>query len=697
MFHLGFFLSAETRKKFSVRFVTFVTIGRRRVAITAGFFQNLDHLFIWREGEKMSSTKKSISRRDFVKSAAATMAAVAGSSVLGGCAPKTAATDAAPAAAPAGGAAPAAASVAGSVPGYSGEIDWLGKAPVIADADITKTVDVDVLVLGGGHAGVMAALSASEAGAKVAVIEKKDEAGFSTDYWHRVGEDIGHVNSQWLIKQGYGPYDTGEVVTEFVKRSGGRVNPEIIRLYVENSGAMFDHMVEIYESYADLRKERFSKVEFEYTGDNPGKVTYDLSDMLSKDNVFVQCQKDPNTKYPIDLNGYKTWPCNAMFQGPALHKPVNPFVSALRYFELFMDQKAKDLGAEWYYEHTAVVLTQDSAGAVTGAIVKDKDGKYIKFNAAKGTLVSCGDFSSNADMCWSLLTDIREWNERAGDTSGTLKGMYQDGSGHKLCCWAGGMIEASPRGAMGGGASASGPWGSTPMLQLNAKAERFANEAATPWISHAGLRQPKGLLTVVTDSKYMESITVAGLDHGGPNFGRGTVWTDDFDADMAQVLAAGKDGYPVRGITVAERNPQTVYGANTLEELAGYLGYTGDLAKTFIASIAHYNELCKAGDDTDFGKDAKALIPIDTAPFYGCKGENTGKMSIGLVTLTGMVTDNKLNVIGKDGNPIKGLYTAGNCLGGRYGMAYVTPYAGNSVGMALTHGWLAGKFMTGKA
>lgn len=47
------------------------------------------------------------------------------------------------------------------------------------------------------------------------------------------------------------------------------------------------------------------------------------------------------------------------------------------------------------------------------------------------------------------------------------------------------------------------------------------------------------------------------------------------------------------------------------------------------------------------------------------------------------------NGVKKD--PIKGLYTCGNCLGNRYGLEYVTPMASNSIGMAQTHGWLAGK------
>lgn len=582
------------------------------------------------------------------------------------------------------------------IPGYSSVGDWLGTAPVIADSDIAETQDVDVLIIGGGHAGLMAAVSAVDAGASVAVIEAQDEAGFYTDYWHRLGEDIGHVNSQWLIDRGYGPYDTGEVVDEFVKRSGGRVNPQLIRKYVEHSGPMFDRMVEIYESYEDFRKEHFSAVQFEYAGENARVETIDFSNMMSEEMLFNQTQMGlAGSDYPIVLNGWKTWPTNAMFQGPVLHEPVAPFVSAFRFFQLVIDQYTKDHGAKWFYEHAAVVLTQDAMGSVTGAIVQAPDGSYKKFNAAKGTLVATGDFSRNEAMNWALLNDLREMAERQGRSS--LAGMGRDGYGHKLCSWAGGQIESLPRPVMGGGgSSATGPWGFSPMLQLNANAKRYANEANTPWIGHVAVRQPLGLLTVITDAKYMDSIKIAGLDHGGPNFGRGTAWTDDFFEDMSHVADAGAQGYPVRGITVAERNAKVVFGAQTLEELAGYLGYRGAQVQAFVDEIARYNELCAAGVDADFGKDPIALIPIDTAPFYGCTGENTGVIGIGLVTLAGMVTDNDMNVMDAYGYPIDGLYVAGNTLGGRYGLNYVTPFAGNSVGMALTHGWLAGEIIANK-
>jgi succinate dehydrogenase/fumarate reductase flavoprotein subunit len=69
-------------------------------------------------------------------------------------------------------------------------------------------------------------------------------------------------------------------------------------------------------------------------------------------------------------------------------------------------------------------------------------------------------------------------------------------------------------------------------------------------------------------------------------------------------------------------------------------------------------------------------------------------VSAGLVSLTDLITNEKLQVLKKDRlTPINGLYAAGNCLGQRYGNAYSTPSAGNSMGMAMTHGRVAGKII----
>ena len=64
--------------------------------------------------------------------------------------------------------------------------------------------------------------------------------------------------------------------------------------------------------------------------------------------------------------------------------------------------------------------------------------------------------------------------------------------------------------------------------------------------------------------------------------------------------------------------------------------------------------------------------------------------------LNGLSTDGDMNVLKVDHNtPIPGLYAAGNTCGERYGNGYVGTSAGNSIGMAVTHGRVCSKYVAG--
>jgi succinate dehydrogenase/fumarate reductase flavoprotein subunit len=650
----------------------------------------------------MSSQQGKISRREFIKSTAATTVGVAAVGLLGGCAP-TQVTEA-PAAKPAvqstaapAPAASAASAAPGRLPGYCTSIDWLGKPPVIADKDITATIETDVVVVGGGHSGLLAALGAVDEGAKVAVIETQPWSAFvdlgktGTNMGGWYGEDIGHVNSKWLLDQGYGPYNTGEIAYEFIKRSIGRSDPDLIKLYVQNSGPMVDREMEIYRAAAARRKTEDGAVMVNKELHGKDGVTVDFSDMLAYPLAVNHHQLAKDTVYPLVVGDFKTWPANIQFYGNQGNN-IEYFVKYIHYYCL-------EHGATWYFEHTGVVLTQNSAGDVTGVIAEDvvNKGKYKKFVAKKGVVVAAGDFKGNPEMEWALLNEQQELHERnGGKIEDWANTATRNGSGHKMMCWAGAMMQAGPRGSMGGGSKVRTPFGTAPFLQLNSLGNRFHNEAGIPTADAIASRQIAGLGCYVTDKKAFQTATQNGLDHGSGNFG----WTEMYEAfkkSWDELKPGVREGGQVGGIGVAESlafQKNTVFCANTLDELADFLGYKGQAKQNFLAAVARYNELCKSKmGDTDYGKDKKLMLAVDEAPFYGGASQISGKQATGLVTLTGVIADAELRVArnGDKSTPIKGLYTCGNCLGGRYGLSYITPMAGNSIGMAQTHGWIAGK------
>ena len=568
---------------------------------------------------------------------------------------------------------------------YQCREDWLGLPPETGEP--AETYDCDVLVLGGGHAGIHAALAAAEGGAKVIVVEK-----WAEDMRKVKGEDIGHINSQWLIDQGYGPYDVGEVTNEFVRRAGGRCNPEIIRKFVANSGEMFDHL----QSLVTWPDERIHIMPT--TERNPDVSPYDPSQVICQVSGVTA---DGPVEYPMMCGGNGSYAAVAQFMGEISHDNSIPGCAAMSRLDEVMQfaiLKGEELGAEWHYGERALKLTTDESGAVTGAISqKLDDDTYVQYNAKTGVILCTGDYSGDAKMTWNLNADIAEFNARQGLTQDDLFSPFADctGDGQKMACWVGGVMEPTPRASMNTGGGGGGPWGTCPYLFLNANGERFCNEANAVGITEATLLQPAGTVCTVTDANYYETLKNAGLDHGAPNYGR-PVYYEELVEDMEAIELESPDGGPVRTCTIAERNPSTVYASETLEGALKLAGYEGDALQTALDQVAKYNELCATGKDSQYGKDSKYMVPIDTPPFYTAPASNSKTTSAGLVTLAGVETNNNLQVIDAAGNVIPGLYAAGNCLGERYGNSYATPFAGNSIGMAMTHGRVAGKIITGQ-
>jgi succinate dehydrogenase/fumarate reductase flavoprotein subunit len=117
--------------------------------------------------------------------------------------------------------------------------------------------------------------------------------------------------------------------------------------------------------------------------------------------------------------------------------------------------------------------------------------------------------------------------------------------------------------------------------------------------------------------------------------------------------------------------------------------------------VARYNSYARKGEDPDFGKGSSAygrylgdpdqkpnpcLAPIENAPYYAVR---VFPGSIG--TSRGLVTNASAEVLGRNGQPIEGLYACGNDMNSIMGGHYPGP--GITLGPALTFGYIAAMHM----
>jgi succinate dehydrogenase/fumarate reductase flavoprotein subunit len=120
----------------------------------------------------------------------------------------------------------------------------------------------------------------------------------------------------------------------------------------------------------------------------------------------------------------------------------------------------------------------------------------------------------------------------------------------------------------------------------------------------------------------------------------------------------------------------------TLEKLAAVIGGPMDAA-TLKESVKIFNGHCAKGKDAEFGRNADTMAPVETPPFYAVP------MYPGLVSTTGGPAINeKQQVIDPDERPIPRLYAAGTC-----GSVVTRVYSvtGGNLGGCMISGRISGK------
>ena len=359
--------------------------------------------------------------------------------------------------------------------------------------------------------------------------------------------------------------------------------------------------------------------------------------------------------------------------------------------ELLLDY-IRELGYDVDFKTSLAKLEKDSTGRITGIIAQStEDDHFIRYNANKGVLLACGGFPGNPYMMEQL--------DPLG-TSVTTACSYSPadkGYGIRAAVWAGANFdkEAAPmlfdRGIVApgvdggyvasdsafGGKAFPGPIrqynpGTQPFLKVNRNGERFANESS-PYndIVYAAAHQPGRVYAQICDANVLEDAKrFHTIGCSAQTRAGGEKY---FQGKVDEAVAAG-----------------TLFVCDTIEELADKLGFTGEAKDTFLATVDRYNELYDKQNDEDFGKPAYRLSAIRTAPFYGCwLGASL------LCTEQGIAINDKGQALDNDNKPMPGLYVTGDMSGSFFANNYPCLMAGVAMGRTLTYAIKAIKQMGG--
>lgn len=354
-------------------------------------------------------------------------------------------------------------------------------------------------------------------------------------------------------------------------------------------------------------------------------------------------------------------------------------------------QKAIDTGnVQTFYGCFVEKLIMDN-GRCVGLYARDAaTGEYIKCNASKGVILSTGDYSQNTKMLKHFCPEVIENNIQCLFTNVDVEGNFTNqGDGIQLGMWAGAQVQQSHAPMihhMGGGADLAGVgvMGNAGFLNLDLNGKRFMNEDLPGQQLENQIELQKNRESwQIFDSNWPEQLPYMPAAHGGACYYEDYASEDEGPKNNTtyrnykspyQLEAAVADGRAVK--------------ADTLEELVAKI-YPDDTAaqQTALDSIQRYNELAKAGYDEDFHKPASRMWAVENGPFYADKFTT----ALLLVCIGGLESDEDCHTFDADRNVIPGLYVAGNIQGNRFATEYPIGLKGVSHSMAMYYGYIAGK------
>jgi len=551
-------------------------------------------------------------------------------------------------------------------PGNGGP--WSVPEPDIPQSAIADTIETEVLICGAGNAGLMAAMSAAKLGVKTLVIEKNKRIGFIKPYMgavdtkaqKAVGEKAG-IDREEIIRElvNYGVLCTennpvyGHDYKPSKYNGSNKVDEKLIRLWANESGAAFDFLA------GELSEYGIKHV-----------AEYDIADGFH--------------------GGFKAYPTHTKLLVPPLKGGPFAIIHAGIYvLERFFEKKTRSLGARFMFNTAMVKLVRDD-NRVVGVIARRKDGRFIRINAARGVLLCTGGYAAKEELvakvnpeatAVSCLRFVQPGNNGDGIMAGLWAGADKDPYPSAMVfdrgiTKPGGKSDIPIR---TGGSFDSFFFGSQPFMKVNMDGKRFCNESVPYDVILNPLQNERnGVACMIWDANYwnhVKSFNTIGCSRMVRSKSKPRTYEG-----MGRFMNAG--------MLMMMRVKGYIKKARTIEGLAKKLRLPSE---EFKATIDRYNEMAKAGQDTDFGKPGKDMLPLVRPPYYG--------VTYGgwlLTTMDGLRINENIQVVDRNGDAIEGLYAAGDVAGGFFANNfYPELVVGVAVGKSMTFARHAVLHMTG--
>ena len=472
------------------------------------------------------------------------------------------------------------------------------------DESVDLTIDTDVVIIGAGGAGMTAALTASDAGKSVLVLESQPAVGGNSV------KSTGGMNAAKTAYQDANTFDEAAGIEKTLKSAEAYADNEAITALAATVKEQWDAWQANPEGYFDSTELFALDTLIGGKGLNDPEL---VNTLVSNSAAAI----DYLDSIGIHLNNV------AAFGGASvkrIHRPVNDegkTVSVGAYTVPLLEAACQGRdNLALLTDVTATKLLTNEAGAVIGVEAQGKTGNKVTVNA-KAVILATGGFGANLDMVVQYKPDL------AGFMTTNAAGIQ--GQGILMATEIGAAtvdmeqiqihptVQADTASLITEGLRGDGA------ILVNANGERFIDEVGTrDVVSAAEIAQPDSFSWLVVDQKMVDASSVI-------------------------------QGYINRGLMLQ---------GDTYEALAGELGIPAD---AFAATMEKWNGYVAEKNDPDFGRTSFAQ-PLDTAPYYAVK------VTAGIHhTMGGLKIDSQTHVLNTEGQIIPGLFAAGEVTGGVHG------------------------------